>query len=52
MSVQSIFRPDLFAGQVMLVSGGGTGIGRAIALELSGLGATIALCSRSPGICN
>lgn len=47
MPAQSIFRPGLFTGQVILVSGGGTGIGRAIALELSGLGATIALCSRS-----
>ncbi len=44
---QSIFRSDLFEGQVILVSGGGTGIGRAIALELAGLGATVVICSRS-----
>ena len=27
---RSIFRPDLFAGQTYLVTGGGTGIGRAV----------------------
>lgn len=43
----SIFRPGLFKGQVFLVSGGGTDIGRAIARELALLGARVALCSRS-----
>ncbi len=47
MAQQSIFRPGLFEGQVILVSGGGTGIGRAIAFELAELGATVGLCSRS-----
>lgn len=47
MEQPSIFRKDLFEGQVVLVSGGGTGIGRAIALELSGLGASVVICSRS-----
>lgn len=45
-AMRSIFRPDLFAEQVMIVSGGGTGIGRAIARELAALGATVVLCSR------
>ncbi|MCB9758922.1 MAG: SDR family oxidoreductase [Alphaproteobacteria bacterium] len=42
----SIFRPDLLAGQVALVTGGGTGIGAAIARELGELGATVVIASR------
>ena len=34
-SKMSIFRPGLFAGKVALVTGGGTGIGKAIAGELA-----------------
>lgn len=47
MSFHSIFRDGLFQGKVMVVSGGGTGIGRAIARELAALGATVVICSRS-----
>ena len=42
----SIFRPGLFDGQVILVTGGGTGIGRCIAHELASLGATPVLAGR------
>jgi citronellol/citronellal dehydrogenase len=45
--MKSIFREGLFEGQVALVTGGGTGIGRRIALELAALGAKIVICSRS-----
>ena len=43
---QSVFRPGLFAGQVVIVTGGGSGIGRCTAHELSSLGASVALVGR------
>jgi citronellol/citronellal dehydrogenase len=45
-SYQSVFRADLFAGQVAIVTGGGSGIGRCTAHELASLGAKIALVGR------
>jgi citronellol/citronellal dehydrogenase len=43
----SIFREGLFEGKTVVVSGGGTGIGRAIAGEAAALGARVVICSRS-----
>jgi citronellol/citronellal dehydrogenase len=43
---RSVFRPGLFAGQVVVVSGGGSGIGRCTAHELASLGAMVALVGR------
>jgi citronellol/citronellal dehydrogenase len=42
----SVFRPGLLAGQVLLVTGGGSGIGRCIAHELAALGAHVVLVGR------
>ncbi len=42
----SVFRPDLFAGEVAWVTGAGSGIGRCVAHELSSLGATVILSGR------
>ncbi len=44
----SVFRPDLFASQVHVVTGGGSGIGRCTAHELSALGAKVVLVGRKP----
>ncbi len=41
-----VFRPDLFADRVALVTGGGTGIGFGVATLLSSLGAHVVLASR------
>lgn len=41
-----IFLPDLLRGQVCVVSGAGTGLGRAAAIELAGLGAAVVVCGR------
>ena len=45
-SPTSVFRPGLFDGQVALVTGGGSGIGRGIADLLAQLGAHVVLASR------
>jgi citronellol/citronellal dehydrogenase len=43
---RSIYRAGLFAGQTVIVTGGGSGIGRCIAHELASLGAALALVGR------
>ena len=44
---QSVFRTGLFAGQTIIVTGGGSGIGRCTAHELASLGAHVALIGRT-----
>src|SRR3954470_19511830 len=41
-----IFAPDLLQGQVVVVTGAGSGLGRATAQELSALGATVVIAGR------
>ena len=43
----TVYRDDLLKGQVVLVSGGGTGIGRAAALLFCRLGAQVVICGRT-----
>ena len=42
-----IFAPGLFAGRTALITGGGTGIGFAIAQELGALGAAVVIAARN-----
>ena len=46
MTYASVFKPGLFDGQTIIVTGGGSGIGRCTAHELASLGAHIALVGR------
>ena len=47
MTYRSVFRPDLFAGQTIIVTGGGSGLGRCMAHELASLGAHTIIIGRT-----
>lgn len=44
---QAVFAPGILAGQVAIITGGGSGIGLATAREMIRLGARVALCGRT-----
>ncbi|XP_023191362.1 peroxisomal trans-2-enoyl-CoA reductase isoform X13 [Xiphophorus maculatus] len=46
MAASSVFRPGLFNHKVAIVTGGGTGIGKAISAELLELGCSVVISSR------
>ena len=46
-----MFQEGLFNGKKILVTGGGTGLGRGMAERLLALGAEIAICGRRKGVC-
>jgi NAD(P)-dependent dehydrogenase (short-subunit alcohol dehydrogenase family) len=45
-----MFRPDLLKGKRILVTGGGTGLGREMAEQFLALGATVHVCGRRKGV--
>src|SRR6202171_6090618 len=47
MPYHSVFRQDLFKGETIIVTGGGSGIGRCTAHELVALGANVAILGRT-----
>lgn len=47
-SYRSVFKPGLFEGQTIVVTGGGSGIGRCTAHEIAALGAHVVITGRKP----
>ena len=48
MTPMDPFRKDLLSGKTTIITGGGTGLGRSMALRMAGLGARVAVLGRRP----
>ncbi len=51
MTTPPLYAPNLLSGQRILVTGGGTGLGRAMSERFLELGADIAICGRRQAVC-
>lgn len=47
-----MYQSDLFQGQRILITGGGTGLGKAMGERFLALGADLAICGRRKGVCD
>ena len=47
-----MYQGDLMQGQRILVTGGGTGLGRPMAEQVLSLGADVAICGRRKAVCD
>ncbi|WP_445487127.1 SDR family oxidoreductase [Rhodopseudomonas sp. RCAM05734] len=47
-----MFNPQLLAGRNILVTGGGTGLGKSMASKFLSLGAEVHICGRRKGVCD
>ncbi|MBN8587475.1 MAG: SDR family oxidoreductase [Rhodothermia bacterium] len=45
---KELFAPDAMAGKHILITGGGTGLGRSMAIRCAQLGASVTVCGRRP----
>ncbi len=47
-----MFKDQLLAGRRILVTGGGTGLGKSMAAKFLSLGAEVHICGRRKGVCD
>ena len=52
MGVETMFNDQLLAGRRILVTGGGTGLGKSMATRFLELGAEVHICGRRKSVCD